>query len=78
MADGITFNPPNPKTGDKVIVTVTLAGRKKSDTFNYATAAGNLTQTLTTVADGTLTHTQPGTITPVSDDGTVAVYTVQY
>lgn len=78
MPDGITFDKTSYKPGDRATVRVELAGRKKTDSFTYETAVGNLTSTTTISADGTLSHTLPGAITLVSDDGTVAVYTVQY
>lgn len=81
MADGIVFDKTSYKAGDKAVVTVTQAGRVKSDAFNFTTAAGTLTSTTTLTADApasALTHTLPGTVTKVSDDGTVAVYNVQY
>lgn len=78
MPDGIAFDKTSYKPGDKATITVTLAARTKSDTFDYTTAVGNLSATTTVVADGTLAHTLPQNIVKVSDNGTVAVYTVQY
>lgn len=78
MADGITFDKTSYKPGDKATVTVVLAGRKQTDEFKFSTAVGDLTTTTTVQADGSLTHSLPGAVTKVSDDGITAVYTVQY
>lgn len=76
--DGITFDKASYKPGDKATVTVVLAGRTKTDTLTFTTAVGNLTATTTVKADGTLTHTLPGAIALISDDGVTAVFTIQY
>lgn len=75
MADGITFDKPSYKPGDKITATIILAARVVVDEVKFTTAVGNLTATTKIVADGTITDSAGKTWNKVSDDGVTAVYT---
>lgn len=78
MADGITFDKASYKPGDLARVRVEMAGRRVEDEIKFATVVGNLTTTTIMQAEGTLTHTLPGAIKLIDDNGTVANFTIQY
>lgn len=78
MADGITFDKTSYKPGDKAIITVEQSNRVQADEFKFESVVGTLTTTTTVRADGVLTHTLPGAVSLISDDGKIAKYSVQY
>jgi len=78
MADGITWDKPSYKPGDKATVTVVLAARTSTKKFDFTTAVGNLTSTTTVTAEGSPSITPTAPISKVSDDGVTAVFTVQF